>query len=111
MHSLLFLSYFIRIFPHLPLSLVLTSGGLASLELIQVPAANGQTTLVLVHALAEVVDVSRASTALLLCRGVDAVLLGELSALGRCLSRRTAATAEPATDGVANAGSDCDTAA
>jgi hypothetical protein len=43
--------------------LVLTSCGLACLELVKVPPADGQAALVLVHALAELVDVICARTA------------------------------------------------
>jgi hypothetical protein len=43
-----------------PSPLVLTSRLLARLELVQVPSADGQAALVVVHALAEGVDVVRA---------------------------------------------------
>lgn len=45
----------------LPIRLVLGGGGLASLELVKVPTADGQRTLVLIHAAAEVGDVGLAS--------------------------------------------------
>ena len=65
-----------------PTSLVLTSGSLARLELVQVPSADGQAALVLVHALAEVVDVGAACAGRLhLCGAL--VLLGEVGGLGR----------------------------
>lgn len=65
-------------------NLVLSSRSLASLELIQIPAANGQAALVLIHALAEVVDVRGACTRLLrLRRGL--VLLCEIRVLRRGL--------------------------
>jgi len=64
-----------------PLHLVLRSSLLACLQLIQVPSANRQAPLVIVHALAEVVDIGRARAALR--RGVDLrVLLRELGVLG-----------------------------
>lgn len=91
-------------------TLVLTSRSLASLQLIQVPPADCQATLVLVHALAERVDVLSARPGLRLRRSVDLVLLLELGALGRRLGRRAAATTEPAADGMADGRSDCDTA-
>lgn len=43
-------------------SLVLRSSSLASLELVEVPAADGEGTLILVHALAEVGDIRFASS-------------------------------------------------
>lgn len=100
--------------PHLhypPSTLVLSRGRLARLELVQVPSADGQAALVLVHALAEVIDVSRtrARRLLHLCRGL--VLLGEVGVLGRGFGGRGRAAAEPAADGVADGGADCDTAA
>ena len=64
-----------------PFHLVLRSSLLACLQLIQVPSANRQAPLVVVHALAEVVDIGRARAALR--RGVDLrVLLRELGVLG-----------------------------
>jgi hypothetical protein len=62
--------------------LVLTSRSLARLELIQVPPTDSQATLVLVHALAEVVDVSATRTGRLHLCGV-LVLLGEVGVLRR----------------------------
>lgn len=43
-------------------SLVLRSSSLASLELVEVPAADGEGALVLVHTLAEVGDIGLASS-------------------------------------------------
>jgi hypothetical protein len=62
--------------------LVLTGGGLACLELVQVPSTDSQAALVLVHALAEVVDVG-ATCAGRLHLGGALVLLGEVGGLGR----------------------------
>jgi hypothetical protein len=62
--------------------LVLTSGGLASLKLVQIPSTDCQTSLVLIHTLAERVDVLGAGTGLRLRGSVDLVLLLELGALG-----------------------------
>ena len=90
-------------------ALVLTSSLLASLQLIQVPSANRQATLVLVHAGAELLDVSRARARRLhLCGAL--VLLCEFGVLGRSLGGCGGrAAAEEAADGVADGGSDCDT--
>ena len=92
--------------------LVVRSSLLASLELVQVPAADRQATLVLIHALAEVVDVGRANAAALLRRVVLLVLLGEVGALGRLLGGGSgrAAAAEKTADGVADGGADGNTA-
>ena len=49
-------------FSSLPISLVLAARCLTRLELVQVPPANCQTTLVLVHALAEALNIIRART-------------------------------------------------
>lgn len=91
-------------------TLILPRSRLARLELIQVPPADGKASLVLVHALAEVIDVGRADAAL--GRGVDLlVLLGEVVVLGRGLGGRGGGAAgEPAADGVADRGADCYTA-
>jgi hypothetical protein len=67
-------------------NLVLTSRRLAGLELVQVPATDSQTTLVLVHALAEALDIVRARTRLrhLSRRRVSGLVLGgEFSVLRR----------------------------
>jgi hypothetical protein len=94
---------------HSALPLVLAGCGLACLELVQVPAADGQAALVLVHALAEVVDVARTCAGRLhLCRVL--VLLCEFGVLGRGVGGGGGAAAEPAADCVADRGSDGDTA-
>ena len=93
---------------HLPL--VLAGSGLARLELVKVPTADGQVALVLVHAAPEVGDVLRAHAGSLVL-GVH----GGLAVLGlgeRLVGRRSGAgaTAEPAADGVTDGGTDSDTA-
>jgi hypothetical protein len=90
-------------------ALILASRGLASLELIQVPSTDGQATLVLVHALAEVVDVRRTCASRLHLCGV-LVLLCEFRVLGRGFGGCGRAATEPAADCVTNRGSDGDTA-
>lgn len=90
--------------------LVLGSSSLASLELVKVPAADGETALVLVHALAEVGDVGLTG-ARGLVRGVGVrVLRLDLLRLGLCRGRGRGAAAEEATDGVADGRTYCDTA-
>ena len=88
-------------YPHiipnsLSIHLVLRRSLLACLQLVQIPSANRQAALVLIHAFAEVVDVSRACTAL--CRCVDLlVLLRKVGVLGRVFGGRgRGAAAEPA---------------
>jgi len=71
---------------------------LARLQLIQVPAADGQVTLVLVHAAAEAGHLLAAHGRRLVLRRLHRF---RLLLLGRC--RRPA---EPSADGVADAGSD-----
>lgn len=51
--------------------LVLASSLLTSLELIKIPPTDCQRTLVLVHALAEVVDVCLTSSGLAIAAGLD----------------------------------------
>ena len=90
--------------------LVLAGSGLARLELVKVPAADGQVAMVLVHAAPEVADV--------LCAHAGSLVLGVhggLAVLGlgeRLVSRRSCAgsSAEPAADGVADRGTDSNTA-
>jgi hypothetical protein len=99
----------------LPHALVLARRLLARLELVQVPSADGQAALVVVHALAEVVDVGSARAGrghLGSLRHLGCVLvgLGELGVLGRGVRGGRRAAAEPAADGVANRRTDCDTA-
>ena len=84
------------------LFLVLAGGGLADLELLQIPSTDLHVTAVLVHAAGE------------LLRGVGAVpvLLLLLSGLRlglHLLDGGAGAAAEEATDGVANAGAYRDT--
>jgi len=96
-------------FQHSNLPLVLAGSGLARLELVKVPAANGQVALVLVHAAPEVADI--------LCANAGSLVLGVhggLAVLGlgeRLVGRRSCAgpAAEPAADGVADGGTDSDT--
>ena len=82
----IFLLFLVLFFLCMPSSydtvLVLTSGGLASLELVQIPPTDCQTSLVLIHTPAERVDVLGARTGLRLRGSVDLVLLLELGALG-----------------------------
>ena len=98
------------IFPSL---LVLSSRLLARLELVQVPATDSQTTLVLVHALAEALDIVCARTRLrhLSRRRVSGLVLsGEFSVLRRGFGGGRGAASKPAADCVADGGSYCDTA-
>ena len=85
--------------------LVLASRRLTRLELVKIPSTDGQTALVIVHALAEALDVVRTGTSLSLhlssCVG-GLVLSAELGGLGRSFSRGGGAAAEPAADCVAN---------
>lgn len=96
-------------------TLVLGSSSLASLELIKVPAADVQATLVLVHAIREVLDISLAHLGL---RRRVAVALVEtlVHALRRShglllgLRRLGAgATEEHVANGVTDGGTDSDT--
>jgi hypothetical protein len=96
-----------------PLQLVLTSRRLAGLELVQVPTTDSQTTLVLVHALAEALNVVRARTRLrhLSRRRVSGLVLGgEFSVLRRGFGGGRGTASKPAADCVADGGSYCDTA-
>jgi hypothetical protein len=86
-------------------NLVLTSRRLAGLELVQVPATDSQTTLVLVHALAEALDIVCART-----RVSGLVLGGEFSVLRRGFGGGRGTASKPAADCVADGGSYCDTA-
>jgi hypothetical protein len=93
--------------------LVLTSRRLAGLELVQVPATDSQTTLVLVHALAEALDIVCARTRLrhLSRRRVSGLVLsGEFSVLRRGFGGGRGTASKPAADCVADGGSYCDTA-
>lgn len=84
-------------------------------QLIQVPSANAHITPVVIHALAEVANVSR--TGRVLVGGVGGVALPQAAVhgLGVCrggllrLSRSARASGEETTDGVADRGTDCDT--
>lgn len=107
--------YAFLLFPYSPLMsscppLVLAGSLLAGLELVKVPSADVQRALVLVHALAEVVDV-RGTCALLLALVAAGVVCALLEGRGlRLGGRRAGATTEEATDGVADRGTDCNTA-
>ena len=95
------------------LQLVLTGRRLAGLELVQVPATDSQTTLVLVHALAEALDIVCARTRLrhLSRRRVSGLVLGgEFSVLRRGFGGGRGTASKPAADCVADGGSYCDTA-
>jgi hypothetical protein len=94
--------------------LVRLSGSLASLKLVKVPAANAHVALVLVHAVAEVADINL--TGGVLVRGLGGVALVETVVHGLGLNRSllglsgsAGATAEEATDSVANGGTDSNT--
>jgi hypothetical protein len=103
-------SSFLRPVKHL----ILTSRRLTRLKLVQVPSTDSQASLVVVHALAELVDVVRACAGALHLRDGAVgglVLCGELGGCGgRGFGRRGAAATEPAADSVADRGSDCYTA-
>lgn len=93
-------------------SLVRPSSRLTRLQLIQIPPTNRQTALVLIHALAEIVDIARTRTTRLhlavgrSSRGV-LVLCGEIRVLRRRGSRLgRGAAAEPAADRVADGRTD-----
>ncbi len=83
-------------------------------QLVKVPSANGHVTLVVIHALAEVADVSFAGGSLpgaVRCAALPEAVVhglglcrGGLLVLGR--SARAAAREKP-TDGVADGGTDC----
>jgi hypothetical protein len=92
-------------------NLVLAGSGLARLELIKVPAADGKIALVLVHTAPEVGDVLRADAGSLVL-GVHGSLA--IRGLGqRLVDRRSGcagSTAKPATDGVTNRRTDGNTA-
>ena len=85
-------------------------------QLIQVPPADTHVTLVVVHALAEVLDISPTGGVLIGVVGcaalpqsvVHGLGVGRRSGLLR-LSRGTGASAEKATDGVSDGGTDSDT--
>ena len=105
----------VSVFPisRVPLQLVLTSRRLAGLELVQVPATDSQTTLVLVHALAEALDIVRARTRLRHLsrrRASGLVLSGEFSVLRRGFGGGRGTASKPAADCMADGGSYCDTA-
>jgi hypothetical protein len=91
--------------------LVLTRSLLARLELIQVPPANRQAPLVVIHALSELIDVVGACAALLRAHVDLGVLLREVGVLGRVGGGfGRGAAAEPAAYCVADGGADGDTA-
>ena len=97
--------YALNALPSSPFSLVLPSRRLTRLKLIKIPATDGQTPLVIIHALAEALDIIRArsSRRLLHCSGVGGLVLrGELGGLRGGFSGRGGAAAEPAADCVAD---------
>jgi hypothetical protein len=91
--------------------LVLAGSSLARLELVKVPAADGEVALVLVHAAPEVGDVLSANAGGLVLgvhHGLAVLVLGQ-----RLVGRRSGcagAAAEPTANGVADGRTDCDTA-
>ena len=90
--------------------LVGSGSRLASLELVKVPATDGQVALVLVHAAAEVVDVGLADLGGLVAgRGVGAVVCRVGGSLALLLNRSRRAATEEAANGVADGRADCDT--
>lgn len=96
-------------------NLVLRSGLLASLELIEIPRADGHVAVVLVEAAAEIGDIRLARAGLAVAL-LLALLLGGLHEkrvlLLLLLSGRGAgAAAEEAADCVSDRGADCDTTA
>lgn len=84
-------------------------------KLVQVPSANAEVALVLVHALAEVANVRLAGRVAIGAvggvalpqSGVHGLGLGGSCLLG--LGGGTGTAAEETTDGVADGGADCDT--
>jgi hypothetical protein len=91
--------------------LVLRGSRLAGLELIEVPAANVQTALILIHAATEVGDVRLAGSGSLVAVGcVGAVVCRVGHGLGRLLGRSRGAATEEAADCVTDRGTDGDTA-
>lgn len=86
---------------HQNYSLVLTSRRLACLELVKVPSTDSQAALVLVHALAEALDVVCAGTRLCHLSGC-LVLCGEVGILGRGVGRGGRTTAEETANCVAD---------
>jgi hypothetical protein len=95
----------------IPSHLVLASSSLARFELVKVPAANSQVALVLVHAAPEVGNILCANAGSLEVgvHGGLAVLVLRKRLVDR-RSSRAGSAAEPATDGVADRGTDSDTA-
>lgn len=92
--------------------LVLASRRLARLKLVQVPSADGQAALVLIHASSKVVDVGLADLGGLVTavHGVLAVLcLGDRLGRSSLCCRSGRATAEPAAYCVADGRADRDT--
>lgn len=96
--------------PIISSTLILASGLLACLELVQVPSTDVQASLVVIHALPEVADLSLACAvgALSVVGSLLLVLLSEvggLSLLGSGLGGR--ATGEEPANGMADGGADC----
>lgn len=98
--------------------LVLTSCTLARLQLIQIPPANGQISLVLIHTSLETSHLVPAHTGPTLLLRVLSLSVRQLSLL-RLLRRSgflnwsgsTATAAEESSDCVTDRGTDCDTTA
>ena len=116
LHTFFPQDYTIRVFlfPYqVSVPLVLAGCRLARLELVQVPTTDSQTTLVLVHALAEALHVICARTRLshLSGRCISGLVLGgEFGVLRRGLCGGRGTASKPAADCVANGRSYCDTA-
>lgn len=96
-------------FPLSAATSVLASGGLAGLELLEVPAADLHVARVVVHALGEVLRGARAVVAPLALVRVLLVRL-RVDLLRSGLGRRGGAAAEETADGVADGGAYRDTA-
>jgi hypothetical protein len=97
--------------PILASTLILTSSLLTRLELIQIPPTNRQVALVLIHTTLEVhhLRLAHLGRLIALVHRVLAVRLLSDGLVDRCL--RSAAAAEEAAEGVADAGADRDAAA
>ena len=94
-------------------NLILPSRRLTSLQLIQIPPTNGQISLILIHALAEVANLHLAHLRRRIVR-VNGVLVVVLLSDGLLRGRggfAAATTAEETADGMADGGADCDATA
>lgn len=85
-------------------------------QLIQVPSANTHVTLMVIHALAEVLDIGPTGGVLIGVVGCAALPQSVVHGLGVSrgsgllrLSRSTGPSAEKATDGMSDRGTNCDT--